>query len=89
MKTCSYCRKTKETTEFPRSRREVDGLHGWCKTCVKLHTNTNRGLATPEERRQAERLKKASQGAGRTPDGTRMQAVWENQGDHRVPDAWG
>lgn len=34
-KECSKCKETKPISEFYRSKKNKDGLHGLCKTCFK------------------------------------------------------
>lgn len=35
MKTCKHCGARKDTTEFYKCKLNRDGLHSWCKSCVK------------------------------------------------------
>lgn len=34
-KKCSRCNKTKNQEEFRKHKRNIDGLHIWCKTCCR------------------------------------------------------
>lgn len=37
MKTCSKCGEEKVVAEFSRQASKRDGLHPWCKACVRAH----------------------------------------------------
>lgn len=34
-KTCTKCKESKPVSEFTGDRGRKDGLHSWCKSCVK------------------------------------------------------
>lgn len=42
MKICAKCKQEKEQTQFCGNKRMKDGLHYYCKTCVKEYNNTYR-----------------------------------------------
>ncbi len=37
-KRCTKCRKAKPASEFGRSKRSLDGLRSWCKTCHAMES---------------------------------------------------
>lgn len=47
-KYCPKCEKTLPHTAFHRNASQLDGLHGWCKTC----RNTHHKLPEEQEKRQ-------------------------------------
>ena len=38
MKTCQRCRQLKEASGFNQNRSRNDGLHNWCKACVRAYS---------------------------------------------------
>lgn len=58
-KICSRCKSIKPTTDFPKTRRNSDGLHCYCRTCsadirAKYHRRTKRLSFDPAEQVQCE-----------------------------------
>lgn len=37
MKTCTKCKESKSTEEFPIRAKSKDGKHSWCKSCFKSY----------------------------------------------------
>jgi hypothetical protein len=56
-KTCSKCRVEKDVSEFSKSKPSKDGLHCWCKLCLKEYNEANREqrIAKSKEYYQANR----------------------------------
>ena len=42
MKKCSKCKQTKKLNEFSRARSTKDGLHCWCRVCMKEYQRAYR-----------------------------------------------
>lgn len=59
MKTCTLCKTEKPFEEFPKRKDQKDGLHFWCKPCLKIkkaesyQKNREKALATMAEYRKA------------------------------------
>lgn len=59
MKTCTLCKTEKHIEEFPKRKDQKDGLHFWCKPCLKIkkaesyQKNREKALATMAEYRKA------------------------------------
>lgn len=50
MKTCRRCREPKPTEEFRRQSRSRDGLHSWCKPCVRAYDRESKRLRYEKKR---------------------------------------
>jgi hypothetical protein len=53
MKKCNRCKKELDTSSFWRSRRSIDGLNNWCKSC--WYENDKKKKGTPKYREQKHR----------------------------------
>lgn len=59
MKTCTLCKTEKPFEEFSKRKDQKDGLHFWCKPCLKIkkaesyQKNREKALATMAEYRKA------------------------------------
>ncbi|KAK9918280.1 hypothetical protein WJX75_002808 [Coccomyxa subellipsoidea] len=60
-KACPRCGEEKPTTEFS-TRRTVDGLHAYCRSC-KEATGTSRGLSPPPKQGEKEDMEAAASAA--------------------------
>ena len=63
MKKCRRCKRLKVDTKFASNSRTLDGLHSWCKDCVKTYDKgryNNRGPSywTGKNRNRIERYRK-------------------------------
>ncbi|WJN63238.1 endonuclease [Streptomyces phage phiScoe45] len=59
MKTCTRCTVDKPVTEYHKSAKAHDGLHSWCKACVKVRRAEWR-KANPERTKQKDTAWKAA-----------------------------
>lgn len=66
MKTCTLCKTEKPFEEFSKRKDQKDGLHFWCKPCLKIkkaesyQKNREKALATMAEYRKANTEKVAA-----------------------------
>lgn len=58
MKTCGQCKETKPFTEFPKTKRNKDGLSYLCKPCTREYSNEYR-KKNIESSRESERSRTA------------------------------
>lgn len=42
MRTCTWCKESKELTEFGKQSSQKDGIHSWCKVCVRAKAQAYR-----------------------------------------------
>lgn len=52
-KRCSKCKEIKSISEFHKSKREYDGLQGWCKLCFKSYQQSPKGKEIQRKFRQS------------------------------------
>lgn len=50
MKTCSKCNQQLEVTHFYRNSKAKDGMHAWCKHCLRISNRRSRTADSFQER---------------------------------------
>lgn len=59
-KRCARCGETKPTTEFGSNRRNPDGLHSYCRSCINAYMNARYVKRPKRERPPLPELKRCS-----------------------------
>lgn len=90
MKWCRKCEEFVGTTEFYRSVTNRDGLHSWCRTCMRAAKAYERGTIIPPSRSEVkiDKMKCVGCQRDRPPDSFPDSILDPAKRSHRCNDCW-